>query len=111
MRHVVKVQSKFDKGILKDFKVLSVEPPFTDNRTAWETQRVAVYNDYTLYMLSEKHDASVLWLWKEYKKPASYLIEDKITHQQYIRSLEVWNKAYGDITVIDVGEKLLGEME
>lgn len=111
MKHVVKVQSKFDKELLTSFRVLSVEPPFTDNRCDWGTQRVAINNEYVLYINGEKRDTSILWLRKKYNKPVTYAIDGVITYQQYVISLEAWNNAYGDITVIDVGEKLLGEME
>ena len=115
MKHRVTLKSTFDnEGCLKTFKVVDMSPPFDRlvDRAATPNGRVGIHRRFNTYIEGDDEDdgISILWLWPQYDRPRKYDVIGYITREEYQQALKVWSKAYEDLEVVDVNNKIIGEL-
>ena len=115
MKHRVTLKSTFDnEGCLKTFEVVNMSPPFDIfvDRAATPGGWVGIHRSFNTYIEADDDGDGVpiLWLWPQYHKPRKYYVIGYITREKYQQALKVWNKAYEDLEVVDVNNKIIGEL-
>lgn len=114
MKHRVTLKSTFDnKGYLETFTVIGITPPFDRDirREATSWKRVGIYREYCTYIMKSCAENTIaLWLRPYYDNPKRYSVDSLITREEYQQSLKVWNKTYEDIEVVDINNKIIGEL-
>lgn len=114
MKHRVTLRSTFDdEGYLKTFKVVNMIPPLTGivREELLGVKRLAINDAFSLFIEQDEDDEMpILWLLSHYDRPEQYDVFGYISREEYQQALKVWNKAYEDIEVVDVNNKIIGEL-